>query len=169
MQDDVAQQIVALLPRLRRYALTLSRAADVADDLVQTACVRALSTRPDLDDGKRFEAWIFKVVRNLWLDLLRRRKVRGEEIDVGARDDLIVVQAEQDSERRMLLRSVATAMDDLPAEQREVVLLVCVEQVTYHEAATILDMPIGTVMSRLARARRRLAEAVEKEPAVASC
>jgi RNA polymerase sigma-70 factor (ECF subfamily) len=163
MTTAVGPLLIEALPRLRRYAISLTRMADVADDLVQGACERALATAATLDDRMRFDAWMFRIVRNLWYDRLRRLRVRGEELDVTVRDDLVAIEGEAVPERRLLLRKAATAIDRLPEEQRELMLLVCVEELSYRDAAAVLDLPIGTVMSRLARARRRVAEEVGVE------
>jgi RNA polymerase sigma-70 factor, ECF subfamily len=158
MTSAIGPLLIDALPRLRRYAISLSRAADVADDLVQAACERALATAATLDDRLRFDAWMFRIVRNLWYDRLRRLRTRGQELDVTVRDDLVAIEGEQVPERRLLLSKAAEAIDRLPEEQRELLLLVCVEELSYRDAAAVLDLPIGTVMSRLARARRRVAE-----------
>lgn len=158
MSTDIGHQLVALLPRLRRFAIGLSRSAEIADDLVQAACERALSS--DLAaEALSLEALMFRIIRNLWYDRLRRKRTRGEEIEVEDAVDLLAHRGDVTAERRLVLRRVSEAMDDLPAEQRELLLLVCVEELSYREAADVLDLPIGTVMSRLARARRRLADA----------
>lgn len=158
MTSAIAPMLIDALPRLRRYALSLSRVADVADELVQAACERALATAATLDDDGRFDAWMFRIVRNLWYDRLRRLRTRGEEIDVTVRDDLVAIDGEKLPERRDLLRRAARAIDKLPDEQRDLMLLVCVEGLSYRDAADVLELPIGTVMSRLARARRRVAD-----------
>ncbi len=86
MTTAIGPLLIEALPRLRRYAISLARVADVADDLVQAACERALATTATLDDDLRFDAWMFRIVRNLWYDRLRRLRARGEELDVtGAR------------------------------------------------------------------------------------
>ena len=162
MTTAIGPLLIEALPRLRRYALSLSRMSDVADELVQGACERALASAA-LDDEMRFDAWMFRIVRNLWYDRLRRLRTRGEELDVTARDDLVAVEGEAVPERRMLLRRASQAIDRLPDEQREVLLLVCVEELSYRDAAEVLDLPIGTVMSRLARARKRVAEDIGVE------
>jgi RNA polymerase sigma-70 factor (ECF subfamily) len=162
--DDVADQLIEMLPRLRRYAVALSRVADTADELVQSACERALGAEAGQRDILRFEAWMFRIIRNLWYDRLRRLRTRGEEIDVTERDDLVTIDGEAIPERRMLLARAAQAIDQLPTEQREIMLLVCVEGLSYRDAAEVLDLPVGTVMSRLARARRRVADEVGVEP-----
>jgi RNA polymerase sigma-70 factor (ECF subfamily) len=160
MHAALGTMLIDILPRLRRYALSLSRGGDMADELVQAACERALATRSELQSEHRFDAWMFRIVRNLWFDRLRRLKTRGEELDIDARDDLAAIDGEKLPERRMLLRRVAAAIDALPEDQREIMLLVCVEGLAYREAADVLEVPIGTVMSRLARARKRVADEV---------
>lgn len=163
MTTAIGPLLIAALPRLRRYAISLSRVGDVADELVQGACERALASAASLDDEMRFDAWMFRIVRNLWYDRLRRLRSRGEELDVTTRDDLVVVEGEAVPERRMLLRKASEAIDRLPEDQRELLLLVCVEGLSYRDAADVLDLPIGTVMSRLARARKRVAEDIGVE------
>jgi RNA polymerase sigma-70 factor (ECF subfamily) len=163
MTNAIGPLLIDALPRLRRYAISLSRMADIADDLVQSACERALATAATPNDALSFDAWMFRIVRNLWYDRLRRQRVRGQEVDVTVRDDLVAVEDESVPERRMLLRKAGEAIDRLPEEQRELILLVCVEGLSYRDAADVLDLPIGTVMSRLARARRRVAEDIGVE------
>lgn len=159
MTVDVGSLLIGSLPRLRRFALGLSRSGEVADDLVQSACERALASRDSLTADVNFDAWMFRVLRNLWYDRLRRIRTRGEELDVNERPDLVCIESAESAENRAVLGKVAAAIDTLPDEQREVLLLICVEETTYSEAAEILEVPIGTIMSRLARARRRLTEA----------
>jgi len=161
MQTAIGQDLVLLLPRLRRYALSLTRSSTEADDLVQTACVKALAGASGWTPGTRFDAWVFRVLRNAWIDGLRRRKVAGVVADVEAVDGEVHEPGERRAMAKLTLDDVRRAIDALPADQREVVLLVCVEELSYREVAEVLDVPIGTVMSRLARARRRLAEATD--------
>lgn len=158
MSTEIGKRLVALLPRLRRFAIGLCRSPDVADDLVQSACERALAS-PDTSAALSLEALMFRIVRNLWYDRLRRQRTRGDEVEIGDAIDLLAHAGDIAGERRLVLARVARAVDDLPPDQRELLLLVCVEEMSYREAAEILDLPIGTVMSRLARARRRLADA----------
>ncbi|MEW9806975.1 RNA polymerase sigma factor [Mesorhizobium sp. ZMM04-5] len=156
----VEDQLVAFLPNLRRFAVSLCRSRDHADDLVQAACERALASALTFQEGTRFDAWMFRILRNLWIDDGRRRRTAGPQEDIDAHHELAARgSGEAEAETRLTLKSVAAAIDDLSEEQREVLLLVCVEELAYKEAAEVLDVPIGTVMSRLARARRNLAEA----------
>jgi len=160
--STIGSSLVPLLPRLRRYALALCKVADTADELVQIACEKALaSPRQTLDVS--FEAWMFRILRNGWIDRLRRQKTRGEEIDIAEHSDLGAFDGSRIPEDRLVLRKTLEAIGRLPDEQRELLLLVCVEELSYRDAAEVLDLPIGTVMSRLARARRKLAEDVGVE------
>jgi RNA polymerase sigma-70 factor, ECF subfamily len=162
--DQFGKQLVAFLPNLRRFAISLCRSRDLADDLVQAACERALANSERFEPGTRFDAWLFRIVRNLWIDHIRRQRTAGPQEDIEQRQDLVGACGERDVEARFILNSVAQAITDLPDDQREIILLVCVEDLSYREAAGVLDIPIGTVMSRLARARKNLAEAVGITP-----
>ncbi|AFL53668.1 RNA polymerase sigma-70 factor (ECF subfamily) [Sinorhizobium fredii] len=156
---DVGERLTAFLPNLRRFAISLCGSRDIADDLVQAACERALASAERFEPGTRFDAWMFRILRNLWIDQVRRQKTAGVQDDISERHDLAGASGEREAEARLTLKTVAEAIGDLPDEQREVLLLVCVEELSYREAANVLDIPIGTVMSRLARARKALAEA----------
>ncbi|RWQ61026.1 MAG: RNA polymerase sigma factor [Mesorhizobium sp.] len=158
--DQFGKQLVTFLPNLRRFAISLCRSRDLADDLVQAACERALANTERFEPGTRFDAWLFQILRNLWIDHIRRQRTAGPQEDIEQRQDLVGASGERDVEARFTLNSVAQAITDLPDDQREIILLVCVEDLSYREAAGVLNIPIGTVMSRLARARKNLAEAV---------
>lgn len=157
MAQEIGPDILAVLPRLRRFALALSRRSDVADDLVQVACEKALGNSSSWQAGTSFDAWIFRILRNSWIDYLRRRKTEGLTEDVYEREDLVGVRGDGDIENRLTLQKVWQAIGGLPDDQREVLLLVCVEGLSYKEAAEALGVPSGTVMSRLARARAKIA------------
>lgn len=161
MPADIADLLLSLLPRLRRYARVLTRSADQADDLVQAACERALAAERGPGEGVPFDAWMMRIARNLWID--QRRRSRNEvTVDVEDDDEAAAAAgtapdtADVADQRRSLQR-VRSAIDRLPDDQREVLLLVCGEGRSYREAADVLGVPVGTVMSRLARARTRLA------------
>ncbi|MGF7009323.1 RNA polymerase sigma factor [Aminobacter sp. BE322] len=166
--DDVqvSDRLVAFLPNLRRFAISLCRSRDLADDLVQAACERALAGQDRFEPGTRFDAWMFRILRNLWIDHVRRTKTAGPTEDITESHGIAGDTGEREAEARLTLKSVAEAIDELPNEHREVLLLVCVEDLSYKEAAEVLAIPIGTVMSRLARARKNLAEAAGINPAV---
>lgn len=156
--DDFGDELIAFLPNMRRFALSLARSPDIADDLVQQACERALANRSSFAPGTRFDAWMFRIIRNLWIDRVRRAGTAGPSEDVSERHDLVGEDGEQIVAARSALAGVRDALDVMPAEQREIIMLICVEDLSYKETSETLGIPIGTVMSRLARARKRLAE-----------
>ena len=162
---DIGDQLIAFLPNMRRFALSLSRAPDIADDLVQQACERALANAASFEPGTRFDAWMFRIIRNLWIDRTRRQKTAGPSEDVYERQDLVGEDGQQVVDARQALTSVKEALDAMPEEQRVIVMLVCVDDLSYRDAAEVLGVPIDTVMSRLARARKRLAEMTGINPA----
>ncbi len=157
MPDEFSRDLLDLLPNLRRYALSLCRSADIADDLVQLTCQKALSNRRGFQQGTRMDAWLFRILRNSWIDMVRRKRGEGQSIDIDDAYDLPGAAGAETVENRLLLDRTLKAIHELPEEQREVLLLVCVEELSYKETAEVLDVPIGTVMSRLARARKQLA------------
>ncbi|KQY15345.1 RNA polymerase sigma factor [Rhizobium sp. Root482] len=154
--SEFRRNLVGVLPRLRRFAMTLTRNAADADDLVQEACERAI-TRHHLWNGEgRLESWIYAMTRNLWIDEIRKRKVRGGAgtIDVSEQDALSV---EASAEKAIYANQLQKMVLSMPEGLASVFLLVNVEGHSYREAADILKIPIGTVMSRLSAARMRFA------------
>ena len=152
--EEISERIVGLLPRLRRFARSLSRNQHDADDLVQSAVERAWKNIEQLKPGANLGAWMFGIMKNAWVDNLRAARRRGEvplPEDSGAHP--AVSPGETDAKRW----SVSEAMNKLPEEQRLAVALVLVEGMSYKEAAAALDIPIGTLTSRLARGRTALA------------
>lgn len=156
--SDVREELVALLPRLRRFAHGLTSQRQDADDLVQEACERALSRTELWTPGTRLDSWMYRIIQNLWYDRLRSRRVRGETVDENVLEQQADEHAHHLPERRDAVNEVSRRLQALRPEHREVVMLVCVEELSYKEAADILQVPIGTVMSRLARARLLLQE-----------
>jgi len=154
-------ELIALLPRLRRFAFGLCWSHDGADDLVQAACERALRAQASWTPGTRLDSWLYQIIRNLWLDEVRRRRTRGIETDTP--ETLVGEDGVRAAETRQLAHAALGALQALPDEQREVMLLVCVEELSYRDAAALLEVPIGTVMSRLARARKSVAETLKTE------
>jgi RNA polymerase sigma-70 factor (ECF subfamily) len=145
----------ALLPRLWRFALRLAGDRHDAEDLVQRACVRALERRHQLQPGTSTLSWLFSIVHSVWLNELRARQIRNhggmqwnEELA-----DTVADPAACSPEMYALHQQIISAVEKLPEAQRTVMLLVAVEGLSYREAAAVLDVPIGTVMSRLSRAR----------------
>lgn len=155
METDLRGSLAALLPRLRRFGLALTGTVAEADDLVQTTCERVLRRGEQLRDHTRLDAWIYGIMRNLWVDEIRARRVRRHD-DMEAAADVIGDDGEQVVEGTLTLKAVRQALAQLPAEQRAVLVLVCIDGLRYAEAAAILRIPVGTVMSRLARARQDL-------------
>jgi RNA polymerase sigma-70 factor, ECF subfamily len=158
MRDEFEPDLIAALPKLRRFALSLCRRGDVADDLVQTTVEKALAGRASWDPATRLDPWLFRILRNAWIDLSRRSLTRGTEIDVADAPEAATVDGDRVTEARLMLRETEAALATLPDEQREVILLVCFEELSYAETAEVLGIPKGTVMSRLARGRIALAE-----------
>ena len=152
--EDIETRIAALIPRLHRFAWSLTGSRAEADDLTQATLERALSHAKSFTAETPLEAWAIRVAKNLWLDQLRRKKVR----DVAVDPDMLGAGATPGPERRLEAQEALAALQALPDGQREVAALVLVEGYSYQEAATALRTPIGTVMSRLARARRALAD-----------
>jgi len=156
--------MVELLPRLRRFAVALTGDLDQGDDLVQETCVRALSRVDQYQPGTRLDSWMYRIAQNLWLDRMRAKKVRGVQVDVEAAEALAGPNGRTVVESRLALDAVGAAMAFLPEEQRVLIGLVCIDGLSYKEAADITGTPIGTVMSRLARARRELHARLEGHP-----
>lgn len=158
MSSSVAfeSELVALLPRLRRFAHALSRSRADADDLTQATIERALRARGQWQTGTRLDSWAYRIMRNLWIDTARSRLRRDAiEMPVEEADQLGVDQSAAMDASVELARMMA-AMEMLPTEQREIVALILIEGFGYREVAEMLDLPIGTVSSRLVRGRTAL-------------
>ena len=153
--DRFADELIAVLPRLRRFARGLSRSVTDADDLVQAACERALARRHQFQEGTRFDSWMFRIVQTIWIDQVRARDVRKENGDV-AEERLGSDEPVRRVEARLALDEVRRAVHRLQPDQRTALLLVTVEGLSYKEAAEVMQVPVGTIMSRLARARLAL-------------
>jgi RNA polymerase sigma-70 factor, ECF subfamily len=153
--------LVEHIPRLRRYARALTRNAALADDLVQDTLERALRKldlwRPNSD----LRAWLFTLMHNLFVNRVRDSKPDATSLDEA--QDTPVAGGQMSA---LGLRDIESALAALPSEQREVILLVALEQFGYAETAEILGIPLGTVMSRLSRAREKLRERLTDAPAV---
>ena len=160
MSVRFSDQLIAVLPRLRRFARGLSGSVADADDLVQAACERALARQHQFQEGTRFDSWMFRIVQTIWIDQVRARDVRKEDGDI-AEDRLGSDEPARRVEARLALDEVRRALDRLPPDQRTALLLVTVEGLSYKEAAEVVQVPVGTIMSRLARARIALQLQVE--------
>ena len=148
--------LVELLPRLRRFARALTRSLADADDLVQMAIERALRSKDQWQPGTKLDSWAYRITRNLWIDTVRSRARREtfeappEEAERVGTDPGETIEASAEVQR------VMSAMERLPDEQREVVALILIEGFGYKEVSEMLDLPIGTVSSRLVRGRTAL-------------
>ncbi|MGN6357747.1 MAG: RNA polymerase sigma factor [Novosphingobium sp.] len=152
--DGFEDGLLALLPRLRRFAAGLARNLPEADDLCQMTIERALRSRVQWQQGTRLDSWMYRIMRNLWIDEGRSMTRRGQTfVDVEAG---LNVGASGGQEASAELHDVDRALRKLPDEQREAVLLVMVEGYSYKEAAEIVGCPVGTLNSRLVRGRDAL-------------
>lgn len=158
---DFDAQVVAQLPQLRRYARVLTGDAAWADDLVQDAAERALSRSASFRPQSNLRAWLLTILRHLYIDQLRGRREVPVDDDSAPWRTLEAPRGEVDG---LVLRDLQRALYLLPAGQREVLLLVCVEELSYGEASVVLGVPCGTVMSRLSRAREHLRVLLGQEP-----
>ncbi len=150
---SLRQEIAALLPRLRRFARTVARHREDADDLVQVALERALRHADQWQQGTRLDSWLFRIMKNAWIDEIRARTRRD---DVLAPEEAGEHVGYSDTPRHVARLSVQQAMARLPEDQRLAVSLVLVEGLPYKEAAEVLEIPVGTLTSRLARGREAL-------------
>ena len=150
-EAEFRRQLPTILPRLNRFALALTRDRAEADDVLQAACERAFSRLDQWDPDTRLDSWMFRMIQTIWFNELRARKVREKHADRAQADQAKAQHAEP--EAQLLLVRAEQEIFRLPDELRIILMLVCVEQLSYREAAEAASIPIGTVMSRLARAR----------------
>jgi RNA polymerase sigma-70 factor (ECF subfamily) len=160
LSESMKEEIVRLLPRLRRFALALTGCPDLGEELTQETCLKALAKSSQWRPGTRLDSWLFRIAQNGWIDGWRARRRFGEAEALDEQPLADATSAELSAFSRHRDLAVRRAVAALPPEQRAVVALVCVEGYAYREAAEILAIPIGTVMSRLARARQTLHEAL---------
>lgn len=161
---ELRSALVGLLPRLRRFGTALTGSVADGDDLVQATCERALQNLGQLRVEERLDGWMYSIMRSVWIDELRSRSVRRHE-PIEAAETVPGDQGDQVTEGRLTLASVRRALAELPEEQRTVLVLVCVDGLSYKEAAGVLGIAVGTVMSRLARGRQALHERLGERPA----
>lgn len=153
-------EIIQLLPRLRRFCMRLTGSSDAGDDLTQSTVERALSKIDHWQAGTRLDSWIFRIARNINIDEARARIRSSEQCDSIATENAIGEDGRDITENRSTLACIRSAMATLTEDQRALVMLVIVEGKSYREAADKLNIPIGTVMSRIARARQTITLAV---------
>ncbi len=158
--NDTQKLIVENIPNLRRYAKALIRDNEKADDLVQDCLVRAIGRLHLWEPGSNMRTWLFSILHNLHVNAARRQNSQPDNTALEAVHETVnVMQPDQD--KGLMIRDVDRALNHLPDEHREVLLLVGLEQLSYAETAEVLDIPIGTVMSRLNRGRIRLREILD--------
>ena len=159
--DTIRTQMVQLLPRLRRFAVALTGSRADGDDLVQDTVERVLKNLHHWEPGTRLDSWMFRIARNRFIDICRSAR-HGAMVVMHAPDEAATVHTDgvRAMESHLALQDVARALLALPQEQREALALVVIDGLSYREASDILDIPIGTLTSRLARAREALADLV---------
>jgi RNA polymerase sigma-70 factor (ECF subfamily) len=153
---EFQRDLTELLPRLRRFAHALSRNGADADDLAQATVERALRSHEQWEPGSRLDSWLYRIMRNLWIDTARARG-RKEKHEAPEEEALTIGEDPRDRiETSLELKRAMAAMERLPDEQREVVSLILIEGFGYREVSEMLGLPIGTVSSRLVRGRTAL-------------
>jgi len=159
--DPIQRQIVDLLPRLRRLARVLAGQPADADDLVQQTVERALAARGQWRPGTRLDSWMFRIMKNAWIDETRVRRRRGAVLAPEEEGENVGGASARAAEARLEAAEVERAIARLPQEQRLAVALVLVEGLSYKEAAEVLGVPQGTLTSRLGRGRQALLAELE--------
>src|SRR5258706_2808632 len=158
--NELSAALPGMLPRLWRFTLRLCRNVADAEDLMQRTCVRALERSAQWQSGTSLISWLYSIAHSVWLNEIRARRLRQHGQLDFAEDwcEQLIDTKIPDPENQLFFRQVVLAVDRLPEAQRTVMLLVAVDGLTYREAAEVLGIPIGTVMSRLARARQTIGE-----------
>lgn len=156
------QQIIDLVPRLRRFAVTLAGNLADADDLLQATVEKALLRRTSYRAEFKLESWLYKIMQNHFIDLKRKEARRGGTVLIDDIHDIVGEDGVQIQEERSAAHKIMAVIANLPEQQRLVVACVLVDGQTYEEAAAVLDIPVGTIMSRLFRARKTLQSYAEE-------
>jgi RNA polymerase sigma-70 factor (ECF subfamily) len=151
-REEIQEGLPTVFPRIWRYALMLSGSRDKANDLAQSVCLRAIEKSGQFQAGTELDRWLFRITHNLWVSELRRSSAQTSG-SIGTIDPGDVIDPTQDPDTKLQHKELIESVLKLPEAQRQVVVLVYAEGYSYREAAEILDIPIGTVMSRLASAR----------------
>jgi len=162
VDPQIEKEIIALLPRLRRFALALTRSVAAADDLAQATLERAIANLDKWEPGTRLDSWIYRIAHNLFRNERRNATARGAKLEVVANDIERTADGEGAAVARLEFRAVSAAIAQLPGDQREALLLVAVEGLSYREAAEITGASVAALTSRIARAREALREVVER-------
>jgi RNA polymerase sigma-70 factor (ECF subfamily) len=159
----IHQDIAALLPRLRRFARTITFHREDADDLVQIAVERALGRSEQWEAGTRLDSWIFRIMKNAWIDEVRARTRRERLFAPEEAGEHVGDESAESHQQRMAIQKAVSLLSD---EHRLVIGLVLVEGLPYKEAAEVLEIPMGTLTSRLVRARAALQETLSEHARV---
>ncbi len=157
--SEFRRDLVDLLPRLRRFATALTGSKADAEDVVQNAVEKALRSQDKFRPGTRMDSWMFKIVHNLWIDETRARRQRHVPLDDAL--DIAGEDGRETVRNRRRAGAAQAALAALPPDQRAVVALVLLDGASYKDAAQVLNVPVGTIMSRLARARAALVAKIE--------
>jgi RNA polymerase sigma-70 factor (ECF subfamily) len=162
------EELAAVIPRLRRYALVLTGNPARADDLVQDTLARAWAKRSYWRPGSDLRAWLFTIMHNVFVNQLAAARRDAANVSLDAEDEsgtpLLQVSTDDNPTRRIEVQEVMRQVRRLPPEQREVLMLVAVHELHYEEVAAVLGIPVGTVMSRLSRARDKLRRIAPRQP-----
>jgi RNA polymerase sigma-70 factor (ECF subfamily) len=163
IQDHIRSRLVSLYPRLKRFGISLTESEDSADDLVQHACERALERSDQWTPGTRLDSWLYSIMYHAWIDEQRSAFNKNS----APLEDALNVESDKGTtvaENLLMLDDVYQALLQLPEDQRIVLTLVCIDGMSYKEAAEILSISIGTVMSRVSRGRFSLAKRLGQSP-----
>lgn len=161
-EHEIRKGLPVLFPRLWRYGLILAGNQDDAMDLAQTTCLRALEKAENYQAGTRLDSWLFKMEQRIWVNEIRSRKVRRGN-GLQAFEEINIPDPGPNQNTNFFVRQVLSSIYELPEAQRATVLLVYVEGYKYAEASGILNVPVGTIMSRLAAARKTVSERMTRK------
>ncbi|GAB4362052.1 MAG: RNA polymerase sigma factor [Kiloniellaceae bacterium] len=158
MDEGIRKEMIAVLPQLRRFAYGLTGSIPDGDDLVQATCERAIANLDKWQAGTRLDSWMFRIAQNLHRNALRDSRSRASKLSDLSHEMETSADGRRAQEERSLLAAVRRFVEGLPEDQRTIMLLVCVEGRSYKEVAEVTGLPVGTVTSRLGRARAGLRE-----------
>ncbi len=155
-EQDIRREMIALIPRMKRFALSLTRSGHDAEDLVQLTYERAIRSIDSFELGTRLDSWMYRIMQNLHRNGIRDRNTREKTVVSGMEDADVAVDGERAAHAHLDMVDVQRFMTGLEDQHRSVLMLIAVEGYGYAEVAEMLNIPIGTVTSRLARARLKL-------------
>lgn len=159
LSTDLKTDLISMLPRLRRFAWSLTRSFPEADDLVQDTCLRALSYANQWDPTQPLDRWVFRIMRNTWISEVRKQNTRTGQGTIAA-EDAAELSTRHSGEDSVAADQLYAQIASLPEDLSAVLLVVSVEGYSYADASKLFDIPIGTVMSRIHRARKALARKI---------